>query len=123
MTKVIEKSALQQQDEENIGSMRWKAPETFGATPHWSDKADMFSLGVTLWELFTRQVPFASITNSEMVKQAICTGQRPVVPESCPPTYARMLTWCWNQVENERPTAQVLLEYMMKHEKEFVSTG
>jgi serine/threonine protein kinase len=41
-----------------IGSERWAAPETISANPFWSEKADIFSLGMTFYEIVTGNIPF-----------------------------------------------------------------
>ena len=44
-----------------LGTLRWRAPETFGHDPIWTPEADIYSLGVTLYEIATRKVPFADV--------------------------------------------------------------
>ena len=44
-----------------LGTLRWRAPETFGNNPTWSPEADVYSLGVTLFKIATRTVPFADV--------------------------------------------------------------
>ena len=43
-----------------VGNPRWRAPEiTRGET--YSEKADIYSFGLIIWELFTGEVPFAEL--------------------------------------------------------------
>ncbi len=52
---------------EALGTVRWQAPETIGSKPTWTMKADIYSLGITLWEIATQKVPFHDIGDSTQV--------------------------------------------------------
>ena len=45
-----------------IGTIRWGAPETFDYPALWTDKADIYSLGMTFWEIASRKVPFEDVS-------------------------------------------------------------
>ena len=42
------------------GTLLWMAPEVFrqDETPSYDMRADIYSFGILLWELWTREVPF-----------------------------------------------------------------
>lgn len=40
----------------NIGTVSWIAPEVF-AQRKYNERADVYSFGIVMWELITRQVP------------------------------------------------------------------
>ena len=44
-----------------IGTVKWGAPETFEYPPLWTPKADIYSLGVTFYEIASRKVPFEEV--------------------------------------------------------------
>ena len=44
-----------------IGTVRWGAPETFDYPPQWTDKADIYSLGITFYEIASRRIPFEDV--------------------------------------------------------------
>ncbi len=50
-----------------IGSARWLAPETSSYPPIFDQKSDVFSLGLVLWEISSRQIPFNDIANDHQV--------------------------------------------------------
>ncbi len=52
---------------EALGTVRWQAPETIGSKPQWTTKADVYSLGMTLWEIAAQQVPFNDIADNTQV--------------------------------------------------------
>ena len=45
-----------------LGTTRWRAPETFDYPPTWTAAADIYSLGVTLYEIASRKVPFEDVS-------------------------------------------------------------
>jgi serine/threonine protein kinase len=46
---------------ENVGSVRWLAPETTAGNPAFSEKSDVFGLGMVFWELAAREIPFSQV--------------------------------------------------------------
>lgn len=50
------------------------APEVLMGRPL-SEKADVYSFGIVLWELFTYKEPFDSHDNYERFVEAVCTHQ------------------------------------------------
>ena len=61
------------------GTFRWAAPETFDS--HFNEASDVYSCGITLWELCTRELPYG-----DMPDQASWPPSRPCTPaRSCPP--------------------------------------
>lgn len=61
----------------------WAAPEILQAEPKWSEKADIYSLGMVLFEIVSRRTPFEHVEEFAMVV-AIQKGERPAIPASCP---------------------------------------
>ena len=97
-----------QRDEER--GWQWTAPECLqGGEP--SMAADVYGLGVILWELVTRAVPYADVKRGPKEVQAavVQRNYRPPVPANCPAEYAALLHQCWAPKSQQRPpTAQVV---------------
>ncbi|KAL6766593.1 hypothetical protein ACKKBG_A36650 [Auxenochlorella protothecoides x Auxenochlorella symbiontica] len=74
------------------GSFHWCAPETILGLPC-TPQADIFSLGVVMWELITGATPIRG------AMRAVRT------PEECPEEIADLLDHCWERHPEERPTA------------------
>lgn len=51
---------------ESVGSARWLAPETTARKPVFSQKSDIFSLGLVMWEIQSRELPFAEVHQEGM---------------------------------------------------------
>jgi mitogen-activated protein kinase kinase kinase 9 len=46
-----------------IGTYQWMAPEVIAGKPY-TEKADIFSYGIILWEISSREPPFRRISLS-----------------------------------------------------------
>lgn len=83
--------------------IKWYAPEcvNYGKFTH---KTDVWSYGVTLWEMFSYgDQPYGDKKGIEVI-QFIEDGHRLEVPKACPRvTYKEMLK-CWKTKPEERPT-------------------
>lgn len=68
----------------NKGSAAWMAPEVFEGS-RYTEKCDVFSWGVILWEILSRKKPFDEIGGSAYrIMWAVHVGQRPPLIENCP---------------------------------------
>jgi len=82
----------------------WSAPELFEDDPK-SFSTDVYALGVTLWEVYERRVPFGNMPEAAVVSQ-ILAGQRPKFSASdIPANVKRIIEVCWSASPNERPMA------------------
>jgi serine/threonine protein kinase len=66
-----------------LGTLRWAAPEVVSDSK-WSDKADIYSLGMVFFEIVSREIPFQNNTNLFQIAKGIKKGTRPKIPDSCP---------------------------------------
>ena len=99
----------------NVGTLLWTAPEILKEQPY-DLKVDVYSFAIVLWEIATRQVPFADISSAWAVRQAVVDGERPPIPEHAPPQYLSLMTICWSESPIARPTfaeAVRQLEYLV----------
>lgn len=95
----------------NIGSTRWKAPETFGAAGKYTLKSDVFSLGMTFFEIATGKVPFDGFHNDDVIFE-IRSGNRPEFPSSMDISneFISIIQACWHQNPEMRPTSEQVVE-------------
>jgi serine/threonine protein kinase len=71
----------------------------------YTEQADVYSLGVVMWEVATRKLPFAG-ENLAKAAMDVIEGKRPPVPSNAPKTYVRLMTACWHRKAHKRPTAE-----------------
>eukprot|EP01114_Cavostelium_apophysatum_P010958 TRINITY_DN25118_c0_g1_i1.p1 TRINITY_DN25118_c0_g1~~TRINITY_DN25118_c0_g1_i1.p1 ORF type:complete len:966 (-),score=151.27 TRINITY_DN25118_c0_g1_i1:98-2950(-) len=87
------------------GTPIYNAPEVFdeqSATPQ-TPAVDVYSFGVVLWEMCHRKVPFGAVSLFDL-KDHVLKGNRPEFSERCPPALKDLITLCWNQNPDTRPT-------------------
>ena len=70
----------------------------------YTSAADVYSFGVLLWTLLTRQQPFAHITNVYAIPSQVVAGVRPAIPAEMPPLVASLVVACWAADPAARPT-------------------
>jgi serine/threonine protein kinase len=66
-----------------IGMLRWAAPEVLSDS-NWSEKADIYSLGMVFFAIISCETPFKEDRNVNHIVKKIEDGTRPVIPDSCP---------------------------------------
>ena len=109
-----------------MGTMQWMAPEVL-SNCRYTEKADVYSFGVILWELVTRACPYEAETEGQIqaAMAVLKDGLRPRVPSTAemqpvrfPTPYVQLMEQCWAQDAAARPPfAEVLgsLEGMPSH--------
>lgn len=91
-----------------VGTLRWMAPELFSrrtSTP--SKLSDVWALGMVLFELASREVPFKDARSQAQIESWIVSGEGEEVPADCAqksPSFAALMSRCWAE-RNSRPTA------------------
>lgn len=93
--------------------IKWSAPEVlkFNKT---SSKSDVWSFGITLWELFSYgEVPYRGMSNKEVSEQVIA-GYRLEMPPGCPPEIWNLMKICWAENPKDRPTFSEINEDLEK---------
>lgn len=71
------------------GTLPYMAPELVSDPERVSEKADVWSLGMVLWEMLTRQVPFTHLTPQQIIA-GLMVGN--LQPEVCPPSLLANIT-------------------------------
>ena len=86
--------------------IRWMATESFYG--QFSEKTDIWSFGVTMWEIFTltKTQPYEELDDQEMIQDAICGASRRLLnwPEACPREVYQMMRRCWEYSPEDRAT-------------------
>ena len=98
-----------------IGSPRWMAPELFRNWPC-SPLTDIFSIGVIVWEMFARRIPFPDMENDEII-QRVKRGTREKIPEGTPDDYAKFIRSCAAHNPIKRPQTARLAATFFKQLK------
>lgn len=66
-----------------ICNPRWRPPEITKNLGHYSEKVDVYSFALVVWEMLTGEVPFANLDGPQAAAQVAYTNLRPVIPPTC----------------------------------------
>lgn len=69
----------------NCGTYQWMAPEILNNS-HYTEKADIYSYGIVLWELLSRECPYTKLDGIQVAMAVLNKGARPEIPTNCPPS-------------------------------------
>uniref|UniRef100_A0A1D1Y455 Serine/threonine-protein kinase CTR1 n=1 Tax=Anthurium amnicola TaxID=1678845 RepID=A0A1D1Y455_9ARAE len=87
------------------GTLPWMAPELLnGSSSLVSEKVDVFSFGIVLWELLTGEEPYADLHYGAIIGGIVSNTLRPPIPESCDPEWRSLMEKCWSSEPPERPS-------------------
>lgn len=92
-------------------SIQWMAPEllsSFDTQP--SEKTDIYSLGVVLWELATGKHPYENCDDARVIS-LVCQGKRLSV-QGLPQGWQCIISQCWAQNPGDRPTSLQLMDLL-----------
>uniref|UniRef100_A0AAY4A7P1 Tyrosine-protein kinase n=1 Tax=Denticeps clupeoides TaxID=299321 RepID=A0AAY4A7P1_9TELE len=83
--------------------IKWTAPEAINYGS-FTIKSDMWSFGVLLYEIITfGKIPYPGMSNGE-VMTSVQRGYRMPRPEPCPAELYEIMTSCWKDKPEDRPT-------------------
>jgi serine/threonine protein kinase len=89
---------------EIYGVIPYIAPEIFKGDV-FSEKSDIYSLGIVMWELTTGCKPFADVEHDVNLIYEILNGKRPEITQDTPECFANLMKECWDSNPLKRPTA------------------
>ena len=87
------------------GTYAYRAPELLkGESPTF--KADVFSLGICLWQFWTREIPYKLQNHQIVIFRVVACNLRPEIPEGndVDNRYRELMTSSWNGNPEERPS-------------------
>eukprot|EP01024_Parvocaulis_polyphysoides_P048460 TRINITY_DN4621_c0_g1_i1.p2 TRINITY_DN4621_c0_g1~~TRINITY_DN4621_c0_g1_i1.p2 ORF type:complete len:242 (-),score=21.64 TRINITY_DN4621_c0_g1_i1:161-886(-) len=94
------------------GTVKYMPPEAWkeDAAQPWkfSEKYDIYAVGLILWECITLEEPFSDSGQYTVIKD-ISEGKRPTIPPNLPQRIADIIQACWSHSTRDRPKAQEIL--------------
>ncbi|CAI0401556.1 unnamed protein product [Linum tenue] len=86
------------------GTLPWMAPELLnGSSSKVSEKVDVFSFGIVLWEILTGEEPYANMHYGAIIGGIVNNTLRPPVPGFCDPDWKLLMEQCWAPDPLARP--------------------
>ncbi|PON43112.1 Mitogen-activated protein kinase kinase kinase [Parasponia andersonii] len=101
-------TATPMKDSSPAGTPEWMAPELIRNEP-FSEKCDIFSLGVIMWELCTLNRPWEGVPPERVVYAVANEGSRLEIPEG---PLGRLISDCWGEPD-QRPSCEEILTRLL----------
>ncbi len=86
----------------DTGPIRWMAPESL-RDKSYSTKSDVWSYGIILYELVSRQEPHVSEDPLQVGAKIRDQGYTPTIPADCPHVLKEIMESCWRFEQADRP--------------------
>ncbi|RWS03983.1 Integrin-linked protein kinase-like protein [Dinothrombium tinctorium] len=104
------------QDRNKLYHPGWMAPEALQRKANEINQkaADMWSFAILLWEISTRQVPFADMQPMEIGMKIALEDLRVAIPPGISPHMARLIKICMNEEAGKRPTFDQIIPILDK---------
>jgi serine/threonine protein kinase len=89
----------------SVGTPAYMAPELMANQPY-NCKVDVYSLGMLSWEIFAETVPFSFLKRVWDLPRLVLDGMRPELPDNWPDGVREVISDCWLQAPDRRPSAE-----------------
>ncbi|XP_002518140.2 uncharacterized protein LOC8265633 [Ricinus communis] len=87
------------------GTLPWMAPELLdGNSNRVSEKVDVYSFGIVMWEVLTGEEPYANMHCGAIIGGIVSNTLRPPIPERCDPEWRKLMEECWSFYPSARPS-------------------
>lgn len=87
------------------GTLPWMAPELLsGKSNMVTEKIDVYSFGIVMWELLTGDEPYADMHCASIIGGIVNNTLRPQIPTWCDPEWKSLMESCWSSEPAERPS-------------------
>ncbi|XP_042976465.1 serine/threonine-protein kinase EDR1-like isoform X4 [Carya illinoinensis] len=106
LSRIMTESPMR--DPASAGTPEWMAPELIRNEP-FTEKCDIFSLGVVMWELCTLSRPWDGVPPERVVYAVANEGSRLGIPQG---PLGQLISDCWAE-PHERPSCEEILSRLL----------
>ncbi|KAL2238184.1 serine/threonine-protein kinase EDR1 isoform X1 [Sesamum indicum] len=93
------------------GTPQWMAPEVLRNEPS-TEKSDVFSYGVILWELMTVRIPWSNLNSLQVVGIVGFMDRRLDIPDNMDHQISSIISDCWQSNPEDRPSFEDIIRRM-----------
>ncbi|KAL8576599.1 hypothetical protein ACOMHN_025074 [Nucella lapillus] len=93
------------------GTVSWMAPEVIRNEPC-NEKVDIWSYGVVLWEIITKEIPYKDVDSSAIIWGVGSNSIHLPVPDTCPEGFKLLMQQCWSAKPRNRPSFRQILMHL-----------
>lgn len=90
------------------GTVVYMAPEVALRQPY-TEKVDIYSFGMILWQMTSGIVPFAGMYQDEYMEKVVRGGFRPAIRDDLPQALISLIERCWDANPFDRPSCTEIL--------------
>ncbi|OHS99760.1 TKL family protein kinase [Tritrichomonas foetus] len=105
----------------STGTPVYMAPE-FIVGGKYNKSVDVYSFGMVLWEMLTRQIPFSDLEAAQVIFHVAIMKSRPFIGDETPEPLKKLIERCWAQEPEDRPTFSEISELFFQGKVEFPGT-
>ncbi|CAK4523988.1 unnamed protein product [Aphanomyces euteiches] len=101
-----------------VGTLNWMSPEQRFSPRKVTVQSDIWSFGMTVWELLSGDIPYRDYCQEEIEDAIRSEDDRPEHPDELLTDHEplwRLITRCWKVNPLERPTARDIVDYLETH--------
>jgi serine/threonine protein kinase len=98
------------------GTPAYMAPELLEGK-NFTKSVDCYALGVVIWEIFCREIPFCRLDVPEIRQRVLC-GNRPAIPSyGFNHRLSSLISRCWDQCAEDRPQIGTIVDELLDLER------
>ncbi|OHT05643.1 hypothetical protein TRFO_26526 [Tritrichomonas foetus] len=102
--------------DDTVGNLIYMAPELLNDGKS-SFSMDVYSFSIMLYQILGFGHPYDGETARFEIAMKVSRGERPKIPEGTTPAWANLLTKCWSENSEDRPSFTSIVEQLCTNEE------
>eukprot|EP00056_Hartaetosiga_gracilis_P010619 m.158492 g.158492 ORF g.158492 m.158492 type:complete len:948 (-) comp13353_c1_seq3:28-2871(-) len=101
----------------NAGTVSWMAPEVI-QNQHVTEKCDVWSFGVIVWEIVTLEVPYENMEPFSILWLVAKQNMRLPIPSTCPESLKNLMCTCMSTDPASRPAFTAIVRQLLEMDED-----